>query len=86
MFKYELPSQSNISHHPAVRDVRPNNGFLNQIAALDLQLFRERLARIRMEASSSSSSGSSSESTTASDAETNAGVKSPNDSEDVKQR
>ncbi|KAF2360806.1 Dual specificity phosphatase catalytic domain [Trinorchestia longiramus] len=41
------------------RDVRPNNGFLSQLAALDLQLFRERLERIRMEPSSSSSSSSS---------------------------
>ncbi|XP_018013857.1 dual specificity phosphatase 29 isoform X2 [Hyalella azteca] len=44
------------------RDIRPNNGFLAQLAALDLQLFRERLERIRLEPSSSSSSESDSES------------------------
>lgn len=42
------------------RDIRPNNGFLTQLAALDLQLFRERLERIRMEPSSSSESESES--------------------------
>ena len=47
----------------SVRDIRPNNGFLTQIAALDLQLFREKLERIRMEPSSSDTDSSSEEGT-----------------------
>lgn len=52
----------NISLFLVGRDIRPNSGFLTQIAELDLQLFRERLERIRLEPSSSSSSESEPES------------------------
>jgi len=37
------------------REVRPNNGFLAQLADLDLKLFRARLQKLREETSSSSS-------------------------------
>ncbi|KAG7153895.1 dual specificity protein phosphatase 3-like [Homarus americanus] len=44
------------------REIRPNNGFLQQLAQLDLNLFRIRLEKLRNESSSESESESDEES------------------------